>query len=78
MVIIYGRNDLHKPAMNKPIMDIELHDIIHESAPMHSASVIIFRDRSGRCKVLKNRYDRIQEGDEIYIEVKEVDWIQIR
>jgi hypothetical protein len=76
MTIIYGRNDLHTKAMNKPIGDIDLDDVIHERGPMRSAEVIIFRDRSGRSKVLKNRMTNVR--GELYIEVKAENWIEIR
>jgi hypothetical protein len=76
MTIIYGRNDLIHTQRNKPIGDIDIYDLKHETAFAKKADVVLFRDRSGRTKILKNRYG--DDDVELYIEVQLADWIIIR
>ena len=81
MTVIFGRNDLTKKAMNKPMGDITLEDVYKSwnkqgRTLVYEADVILFRDRSGRTRVMKNRYGKCDK--EMYIEVQDEDWIKIR
>jgi len=79
MTVIYGRNDLHKEAMNKPINEIGVYDFRRETRIFHEADVVLFRDRSGRTTILKNRHEQTsKERKEMYIEVVDEKWIKIR